>query len=80
MAHTHGVTTTIKVSTDVRDRLKAQAAVAHRTLGQHLAHLADLGDRQHRFDALRMAIAATPAEDMTSYRAEVAAWERVDRG
>lgn len=74
------MTTTIKVSTDVRDRLKAQAADAHRTLGEHLAHLADLGERQLRFDALRQAIAATPAEEMASYRAEVAAWERIDRG
>ncbi len=73
------MTTTIKVTTDVRDRLKAQAAGAHRTLGEHLAHLADLGDRQDRFDRLREAIAATPAEQMESYRDEVAAWERLER-
>ncbi len=32
------MTTTIKVSNEVRDRLKDQAALTHRTLGQHLEH------------------------------------------
>ena len=73
------MTTTIKVSNDVRDRLKVQAARAHRTLGEHLAHLADLGDREFRFEALRRAIADTPPELMESYATEVAAWEAVDR-
>lgn len=73
------MTTTIKVSTDVRDRLKAQASRAHRTLGEHLAHLADLGDRQQRFEALRGAIAATPPEVMADYQAEVRAWDLIDR-
>ncbi len=72
------MTTTIKVADDLRDRLKAQAAAAHRTLGQHLAHLADLGDRAERFTALRAAIDATAPEEMASYRAEVAAWDRID--
>jgi predicted transcriptional regulator len=72
-------TTTIKVTRDVRDRLKAQASAAHRTLGEHLAHLAELGDREHRFAVLREAIAATPADALESYQAEVAAWERLDR-
>ena len=33
--------TTIKVSRETRDRLKAQAARHHRTLGEHLARLAE---------------------------------------
>jgi predicted DNA-binding protein len=74
------MTTTIKVSVEVRDRLKAQAVKAHRTLGEHLAHLADLADRQHRFEALREAIASTPTEVMADYQAEVEAWDRTDRG
>ncbi len=74
------MTTTIKVSNDVRDRLKVQAARADRTLGEHLAHLADLGDREFRFAALRRAIADTPAKAMEPYAAEVADWERLDRG
>lgn len=72
-------TTTIKVSTDVRDRLKAQAAHAHRTLGAHLAHLAELEERQMRFQTLRSAIARTSEEAMESYHAEVAAWDNLDR-
>jgi len=70
--------TTIKVSTDVRDRLKGQAAAAQRTIGEHLAHLADLDDRRARFAALGQAIAATPAELTASYRAETEAWEHLD--
>ena len=35
---------TIKVDVVTRDRLKAQAAQAHLTLGQHLARLADAVD------------------------------------
>ena len=73
------MTTTIKVSNDVRDRLKAQATRAHRTLGEHLAHLADLADREGRFEAMRQAIADTPPEAMASYADEVAAWEQLDR-
>ena len=72
------MTTTIKVSTEVRDRLKAQAQRAHRTLGEHLSVLADLGDRQQRFDALREAIAATPPEVLEEYQAEVRTWDLVD--
>jgi predicted transcriptional regulator len=73
------MTTTIKVSNDVRDRLKAQASQAHRTLGEHLAHLADLADREGRFAAMRQPIEATPRAAMESYAAEVAAWDQLDR-
>lgn len=73
------MTTTIKVSNEVRDRLKAQATRAHRTLGEHLAHLVDLADREGRFQDLRQAIAATPPQAMQSYADEVAAWEQLDR-
>lgn len=71
-------TTTIKVSSEVRDRLKAQASAAHRTLGEHLRHLADLGDRASRFESLRAAIAETSPEDLASYRDEAAVWETLD--
>jgi predicted DNA-binding protein len=73
------MTTTIKVPNAVRDRLKAQATREHRTLGEHLAYLADLGDRQARFHALREAISATPEDVMSAYRAEVGAWDRLER-
>jgi predicted transcriptional regulator len=74
------MTTTIKVSPQVRDRLKEQASAAHRTLGEHLAHLAELGDRQTRFVALREAIEATSSEAAASYREETDAWDRIERG
>lgn len=59
-------TTTIKVSTETRDRLKAQATAAHVSLGEHLTRLAIAADRGLRFEALRTAGAASPevtAED-----------------
>jgi hypothetical protein len=74
MPHAH---TTIKVTTAVRDRLKAQAAADGQTLGEHLAYLADLGDRQLRFAMLKDAIDATPPEQLRSYREESAAWEAI---
>ena len=70
--------TTIKVSTEVRDRLKGQAMAAHRTMGEHLEHLADLDDRRARFAALGEAIAAMAPELIDSYHAETEAWERLD--
>jgi hypothetical protein len=73
------MTTTIKVANDVRDRLKAQASAANRTLGEHLAHLADLEERTSRLAALRAAIAGTSQNAMASYRVEVEEWERIDR-
>jgi hypothetical protein len=72
--------TTIKVSIDVRDRLKVQAALAHRTLGQHLEHLATLGDRERRLAGFRDALRATSPEDLASYRAEAGDWDRIERG
>ena len=79
LGYTRSMTTTIKVANDVRDRLKAQAMRADRTLGEHLAHLADLADREGRFQAMHQAIDSTPAEVLASYADEVAAWEQLDR-
>lgn len=73
------MTTTIKVANDVRDRLKGQAALAHRTLGQHLEHLADLGEREARMADLRQAIRAASAEDRESYARETAVWDQIER-
>lgn len=67
--------TPIKVSRDLRDRLKRQAASAHRTLGEHLAHLAGLAERQQRIEQLRAEIDATSAQDLASYREETELWE-----
>lgn len=67
--------TTIKVSIELRDRLKAQAAEHGRTIGEHLASLADAADRRERFARLRRQIAATPPELRESYLEESAAWD-----
>ncbi len=68
--------TTIKVSTETRDRLKAQARSAHLSLGEHLARLATAADRGLRFEDLRAAIAAGPS----GLTAEDAAWLDADLG
>jgi len=70
--------TTIKVSTELRDRLKAQAAAEHLTLGEHLERLAELDDRRRRLEALKFAIRDTPPELLQSYRDETAAWNHLD--
>jgi hypothetical protein len=72
------MTTTIKVSNDVRDQLKGQAALAHRTLGQHLEYLASLGEREARIASLRAAVKATTPQDLESYREETRAWDRLE--
>lgn len=60
--------TTIKVSTETRDRLKAQASAAHVSLGEHLARLASAADRGMRFEALRAAISSSPSDLTTEDR------------
>lgn len=70
--------TTIKVSVEVRDRLKAQASSAQLTLGEHLERLADLADREARFGALAEAIEAMTDEQRADYRRESATWLDAD--
>lgn len=70
--------TTIKVTEDLRDRLKVQAARTGVTLGAHLAHLADVEDRHWRLASLRAAIAASSTEDLASHAEEAHAWERTE--
>lgn len=78
-SYTFGVTaTTIKVSSQTRDRLKAQAAAAHVSLGEHLTRLADAADREARFAGLRQAIADMPPEVAASHRQETEAWEATE--
>lgn len=70
------MTTTIKVSSQLRDRLKEQARGAGRTLGAHLAALADLQDREQRLASLAAAISADT--DTASHQRETAAWEAAE--
>lgn len=72
------MSTTIKVSTELRDRLKAQANAERLTLGEHLERLAELDDRRRRLEALGFAIRSTPSELLESYRDETAAWNALD--
>lgn len=72
------MTTTIKVSDELRDRLKMQAARDGLTLGAHLARLADADDRAHRLRDLKTAIASTSDTSAALYAAECAEWERTE--
>jgi hypothetical protein len=72
------MTTTIKVSDELRDRLKAQAARDGLTLGAHLAYLADAEDRRRRLEALKSAIIASTGSDVESHATETAQWERTE--
>lgn len=72
------MTTTIKVSSGLRDRLKQQAARDGLTLGAHLAHLADAEDRRWRLQQLQVAINASTRSDIESYEVETAQWEHAE--
>lgn len=72
------MTTTIKVSDALRDRLKAQAARDGLTLGAHLARLADADDRRERLRVLAEAISGGSSESAASHAIESAAWERTE--
>ncbi|GAA4159133.1 hypothetical protein GCM10022286_13000 [Gryllotalpicola daejeonensis] len=72
------MTTTIKVSDELRDRLKAQAALDGVTLGAHLARLADAEDRRLRLRELKIAVSRTSLADIQSHAAESAEWERAE--
>ena len=72
------MTTTIKVSDALRDRLKEQAARDGLTLGAHLAHLADAEDRRWRLSVLKAAISHSASADAESHVAESADWERTE--
>ena len=72
------MTTTIKVSDELRDRLKEQAAREGLTLGAHLAHLADAEDRRRRLHLLKSVLGGSTNADTESYSHETAEWERTE--
>lgn len=76
--HMKSAPTTIKVSTETRDRVKAHAARSERTIEQYINMLIDLADREQRWDALRAARANMTPSDWVSYNNEVSAWDRAD--
>lgn len=67
--------TTIKVESEVRDRLKAQAEGHGRTLGEHLDALAEREAREQRFAGLRADIHATDPALLLEFEREVADWD-----
>ena len=69
------MTTTIKVSKSLRDRLRAEANRDAVTLGSLLEQLLEERARARRFDAMREAIEATSADDLASWREETEAWD-----
>lgn len=72
--YTQGMTTTtIKVTTDLRDRLKIRAAGLGLSLGDYLDRLVAEQERAERFDRLRQSIKAHPLTDEA--KTEDAAWQ-----
>ncbi|GAA1799513.1 hypothetical protein [Agromyces neolithicus] len=72
------MTTTIKVSDELRDRLKEQASRDGLTLGAHLARLADAEDRRWRLSRLKAATTRSSTADAESHAAESSDWERTE--
>lgn len=64
--------TTIKLSMELRDRLKRQAADHRRTLGEHLDALATEEERRRRLADLAAAMQAHPVDDQ--YVIEMRQW------
>ena len=64
--------TTIKVSSGLRDRLKAQAHAHGRTLGEHLEALVEDEARRDRFAQVRRSMAQSPPDE--EYHDEARDW------
>lgn len=65
--------TTIKVSAQLRDRLKKSAAASGHTLGGHLEVMLEAEERRDRFRRLREQLAASPPDG--DYVDELAEWQ-----
>ncbi|MFT3889318.1 MAG: hypothetical protein QM713_14315 [Arachnia sp.] len=65
--------TTIKVPSQLRDRLKVDAAQHGRTMAEHLEALLDEEARRRRLATLREQMAANPPDD--DYRRETGEWQ-----
>lgn len=70
--------TTIKVSTETRDRLKQQAAAAGMSLGSYVSLLSRAAAREERLAALGAAMAGTSPADRAAFAAESEAWEATE--
>ncbi len=68
--------TTIKVSTELRDRLKERARAENSTMSSYLEKLLERELRALRFEEVRTAMADTTPEEWRSYREETEWWDR----
>jgi len=68
--------TTIKVSQSTHRRLKV-GSKQYRSIDNYLNHLLEVEERQSMIESMRRAMAATPPDQMASWRAESDAWETV---
>lgn len=65
--------TTIKVSTELRDRLKREAERHGRTMSGEIEALLEDALRRYKFEQLARAMEATPPDE--AYLAEAAEWQ-----
>lgn len=65
--------TTIRVTQEVRDRLKTHARVYGRTLNEHLIALLDEEERAMRFEQLARDLKNSPPDD--SYHRDAEEWQ-----
>lgn len=72
--------TTIRVRSELRDELKAQARAAGLSLGDYLQKLSDRAARENRLNAARVAMANTPEKKWESYLNESHAWDQTEWG
>lgn len=70
--------TTIKVTTEVRDRLSSDARSQHQPIGQFLASLLDDWERRQRMDALARSIQSSPPDQ--AYWSEFADFDAIGSG
>lgn len=69
--------TTIKVSSQTRDRLKRGARAQDSTLEAYLLALVTEQERHDRLAAMRAAMKAASDDVMADYAAEAAEWEQI---
>ena len=65
--------TTMKLPSELRDRLKGAAAAHRRTMAEHVAALLDEEDRRARYASVREAMAQQPPDE--AYRREAEDWQ-----
>lgn len=70
--------TTLKVHSEVRDRIKAVARREGVTVGKLLEDLVAIREREQRFADIAQARNAMSTADTDSYKAETAQWEKAE--